>query len=769
MEYQKSESVNNKKSKVELLSPAGDMECLKAAIAAGADAIYLGGNRFGARAFAGNFDKEQLLEALRLAHFWEKKIFLTVNTLTKDEELDELVDWLTPFYEAGLDGLIIQDLGVLEKCRKAFPGMLLHASTQMTVTEPETALFLKSLGVSRIVPARELSLEEIIHLKKETQLELETFIHGALCYCYSGQCLFSSFLGQRSGNRGRCAQPCRLPYEILVKEQANKKSGKKNAQSYPMSLKDLCVLEFLPKLLDAGIDSFKIEGRMKSPEYVAGVTAMYRKYIDLYEKDPMHWKVEEKDLELLSGLYVRSKLSGGYYDKHNGQEMITLEKPGYRGCSDQVLEKIREKYMKNMPTRPVNMHIELVPGQASRLLVSCGEYQVAREGMEVMHAQKKPLSEMDVRKQLQKLGGSSFSLMSLTVNMEHDSFLPVSAINELRRTALDALYEEMTASFVRSSIDAKPEEDSPLSCKEQILKKAPLKEHSLREAETDFYASALDLDQACAVLQSKEIKRLYLSADAILTGQEEQFLQNLRARKSGDADFTFFLMLPTILRSYSEKYMRQLLEWIGREDHEKLVDGLMAGSLSGVLLSKKLGWEKLLSLQHTAYVFNEETWKFYMGHFAPDTYTVPLELNRKEYGRLPVQNQEISIYGRVPMMVTANCVRKTAGICKVKHTQDSLENSRGTRCFDFSLSDRYQAHFPVLVNCRHCMNTIYNSVPLSLHQYVDEIKQKHPRALRLDFTTETAGETTQLIRYFTNAIGMPPKSYTTGHYKQGVQ
>ena len=198
----------------ELLAPAGTMDCLKAAIAAGADAVYLGGQRFGARAFAGNFSREELLEGLSLAHLWNRKIYLTVNTLTKQDELSGLCDWIAPFYEAGLDGVIVQDMGVLEKLRKNFPGMELHASTQMTVTESRSALFLKSLGVCRIVPARELSLEEIRLLKEQTGLAMEVFIHGALCYCYSGQCLFSSFLGGRSGNRGRCAQPCRQPYTV---------------------------------------------------------------------------------------------------------------------------------------------------------------------------------------------------------------------------------------------------------------------------------------------------------------------------------------------------------------------------------------------------------------------------------------------------------------------------------------------------------------------------------------------------------------------------
>ena len=276
--------------KPELLAPAGNMECFKAAINAGADAVYIGGQKFGARAFAGNFTDEEVIEAIRLAHFWNKKVYLTVNTLLKDDEIRELVSYLKPFYEAGLDAVIIQDMGVLRLCRQHFPGLSLHISTQMTVTESGAANLLKELGAERIVPARELTLDEIQKLKKESGLEIETFIHGAMCYCYSGQCLFSSFLGGRSGNRGRCAQPCRQPYQTSLQ-----KKGKKE-EHYPLSLKDMCVLPILPRLIAAGIDSFKIEGRMKSAEYVAGVTAMYRKYIDLYFDSPKSFQVSKEDI-----------------------------------------------------------------------------------------------------------------------------------------------------------------------------------------------------------------------------------------------------------------------------------------------------------------------------------------------------------------------------------------------------------------------------------------------------------------------------------------
>ncbi|MBO6015326.1 MAG: U32 family peptidase, partial [Lachnospiraceae bacterium] len=267
------------------------MQCLKAAVSAGADAIYIGAERFGARAYAENFDGQGVCDAIDHAHLFGRRLYLTLNTLLKESELMEVADYVRPFYESGLDGVIVQDFGVLSVLREHFTDMELHASTQMTVTGVNGAKLLRHCGVCRVVPARELSLDEIIRIKKEADVEVETFIHGAMCYSYSGQCLFSSFLGGRSGNRGRCAGPCRLPYDVLRGEDViNKRS-----EQYPLSLKDMCVLRILPRLMESGIDSFKIEGRMKSPEYVAGVTSIYRKYMDLYDRDPLNYSVGKQD------------------------------------------------------------------------------------------------------------------------------------------------------------------------------------------------------------------------------------------------------------------------------------------------------------------------------------------------------------------------------------------------------------------------------------------------------------------------------------------
>ena len=292
----------NRHNHIEILAPAGSYESLTAALAAGADAIYAGGMRFGARAYAGNLDEEQYLRAIDEVHLQQRKIYLTVNTLLKDYELAELYEYLLPYYRQGLDAVIVQDLGVFSFIREVFPDLPVHVSTQMTVTGEYGAEFFGRKGATRIVPAREISLEEVRRMKERTGLEMECFVHGAMCYCYSGQCLMSSMIGGRSGNRGQCAQPCRLPYSV---------EGKKPQDL--MSLKDLCTIEMIPDLIEAGIDSFKIEGRMKQPEYVYTVVRMYRKYVNLYlQKGRDGFRVKPEDLKTLENAYRRRGYMKGY-------------------------------------------------------------------------------------------------------------------------------------------------------------------------------------------------------------------------------------------------------------------------------------------------------------------------------------------------------------------------------------------------------------------------------------------------------------------------
>ena len=387
--------------KVELLAPAGNAEAFYGAIHAGADAIYLGGSRFGARAYAENFSEEELVACIRYAHLFQRKVYLTVNTLVKESEFSGLYEYVLPYYRAGLDGVIVQDMGVFAYLREHFPRMELHGSTQMTITGEYGAAFLKEQGACRVVPARELSLAEIRRIKEVTGLEIECFIHGAMCYCYSGQCLFSSILGGRSGNRGRCAQPCRLPYT----------TGKHPKECYPLSLKDMCTIEYIPELLEAGIDSFKIEGRMKKPEYAAGVTAIYRKYIDRYYADSKApQKISAADMHTLSCLYIRSERQDGYYHKHNGGEMVTLDSPAYSGSDETLLQNIRKEHLEHRLTLPVSMQAEFLTGETAKLYLWTGESAVTVEGNVVEEASRQPITQENIAKQLGKLGDSHFHL-----------------------------------------------------------------------------------------------------------------------------------------------------------------------------------------------------------------------------------------------------------------------------------------------------------------------------------------------------------------------
>ena len=368
----------------EILSPAGSMESLKAAVAAGADAVYTGGTMFGARAYAHNFDTESMLEAIDYIHLHGKKLYMTVNTLLKEKEIaGRLYEYLLPFYRQGLDAVIVQDVGVLKCIRQNFPDLPIHASTQMTITGLEGAKFLEEAGAERVVTARELSIKEVKRIAEGTELEIESFVHGALCYCYSGQCLFSSFLGGRSGNRGQCAQPCRLKYRA---------EGMKK-DSHLLSLKDICTLELIPELVEAGIDSFKIEGRMKKPEYVAGVTAMYRKYTDLFKKlkkadpasAPERFKVEERDLDMLKDLYNRGGFSEGYYHTRNGKQMVTFDRPNHAGIPAVKLENKQGRIWTGRALTDLNprdiLELPLQKGQEKADNYTCGS--AAKKGEKV--------------------------------------------------------------------------------------------------------------------------------------------------------------------------------------------------------------------------------------------------------------------------------------------------------------------------------------------------------------------------------------------------
>lgn len=728
-----------RKPEVELLAPAGNFACFRAAVNAGADAVYLGGEQYGARAYAGNFSSEEIIHALHIAHMFGRKIYLTVNTLVKEGEFGELVPYIGPLYEAGLDGVILQDIGVLECLRQNFPGLALHASTQMTVTGVYGAAYLKKRGVCRVVPARELSLDEIREIKKTTGLEVECFVHGAMCYAYSGQCLFSSILGGRSGNRGRCAGPCRLPY-----------ADAKNRIQYPLSLKDMYTLPILPELIRAGIDSFKIEGRMKSPEYVAGVTSVYRKYIDRYLEAPERsYQIAPEDEQLLRQLYIRSDTCEGYYQRYHGKSMVTLAEPGYSGSSPKVLKAIQERYLDRNILLPITGTARIYAGKASELAFACGDVSVTVAGDEASPARNRPLGREEISRNLCRLGDTCFSLDDLTVDTDEASFMPVKALNELRRRAVCELEQALLnqKGIRRTGIAPVQHGESG-----QGGARTP-SERKVNE----LCVLVATQEQLLAVNSFSDIRTVFVDADL--------FLRDMGAQRSLLPGKEYFLVLPHIFRKRSYKYLPAYENLLGN------------GRFSGVLSRNfeelewlcETGYTGKICSDYTVYVWNHTSLAFLSEQL--DSVTLPLELNRKELDRLgrdPGCGVDFVLYGYIPMMYSANCVRKTLEHC----IKDAAPTDNR-----YHLTDRYRNVFAVVQNCTHCYNILYNTVPLSLHGQLGGILEKEYNRLRLDFSIEDASQTTAVIEYYAGCMAggqggscrtFPYDKFTNGHYKRGV-
>lgn len=717
--------------RVELLAPAGNYDALLGAVNAGADAVYLGGEQYGARAYADNFSRDEIISGIRLAHIYHKKIYLTINTLVKERELEGLYDFLLPFYEAGLDGVIIQDLGVLAYVRRYFPGLELHASTQMTLTGSEGVSFLKEYGVSRVVPARELSLEEIRDLK-QTGTEVEIFIHGAMCYCYSGQCLFSSILGGRSGNRGRCAQPCRLPYEI--------NGGK---ECFPLSMRDMCTIDLLPELIESGVDSFKIEGRMKKPSYVAGVTAIYRKYIDqYYEKGSIH--VSAQDRQLLSSLYIRSKIGDGYFHRHNGREMLTLESPAYSETDPGILTEIADRYVHAPEKVPVDAQIELCSGKPAKLSLRAKEDVVTCEGEIVQEAQKQPLQTEKIEQQIRKMGASLLKVQDIKVKTQGQVFLPIGAINELRRKTVLAMEDKLIAAPSREAV---PYEPYVRPQKQRLQKRAG--GENLRKPLEVCVSTWDQFDQ----IIDRGLYRIYLDSRLFLV---KETLQKKLSLKKGNTQI--YGSTPYIVREKDDKTLFDVRDAY----KEQLIQGVLIRNLESLAILKDSIAKKDLELDYGVYVWNHEALDLLSDKASG--ICLPVELNKGEWEELITygkQKMRLSavVYGRLPMMITANCLQKTSDGCRGKS---------GT----VMLKDRYGKEFPVYHDCRHCYNIVYNSVPLSLHRAFSEELQETLHC-RLDFTLETAKECLKVTEYF-QKISVQYEDpfyseYTTGHYKRGVE
>ncbi|MBP3755450.1 MAG: U32 family peptidase [Lachnospiraceae bacterium] len=687
--------------KTELLAPAGSKESFYAALSAGADAVYMAAQKFGARAYAGNFTNDEIFECADIAHLLGKRIYLTVNTLVKEKELDDLYE----FAESGVcdvcDGFIIQDLGVASFFKENKPNIPIHASTQMSVTGPYAAELLKRNGFSRVVPAREISFDEIREIYDKTGMEIECFIHGAMCYSYSGQCLFSSVLGGRSGNRGRCAQPCRLPYRLV--------SDRSGEEKYPLSLKDMCTLEILPEIINSGVCSLKVEGRMKPAEYVYGVISIYRKYLDLIDFGK-EYRIDKKDLETLSGLYVRGNLSHGYYDRHNGKEMVTVSSHGYRSDSDDKAESDNNRFksLDCIPKIKVNFSALFKKGHPASLNAFCETsdgrqaYGYA-EGEIVQQAQKTSIGRTDVIKSLKKLGNTVFSTDEdmITIDIENDVFYSLKGINELRRACLDDLSANLRVDIINN--------DS-FSCKRS--ENAENQGFSPLNDKPGMYSILIGTASQVYVIHNlydegelAEICRIYIE-ESLLMEDGSDVLSHIDA-----LNIPAFAALSQIRRKGDDISPLFIL-------YEKgVIKGFLIRTLEDLCLVRGKYSDAPIITDFNLYTYNSKASAFLDTYSFDHTY--PLELSNTECRELAASSDNVServIYGRAPLMITANCIRKTLKSCSHKPGFETIIDRKGIA-------------FPVKCDCLHCMNVIYNSVPL-LIPASDEVTS------RIEFTDE---------------------------------
>lgn len=717
--------------KLELLAPAGNFAAFQAVVNAGADAVYFGGSRFSARAYADNFTEEEVLSAIDFAHIHGKKAYMTVNTLLKEQEMEEqLYDYLLPFYEQGLDAVIVQDFGVLSFLRRHFPGLSLHASTQMTVTGAFGARFLAEQGVTRVVTARELSLREIKEIYDKGHVEIECFVHGALCYCYSGQCLLSSLIGGRSGNRGRCAQPCRLPYGCLDKNKKN--IGKK--VPYPLSPKDLCTIDNIPDLAEQGVFSFKIEGRMKQEEYAAGVTGIYRKYMDLYLKyGKESYQVSEEDRRKLFDLGNRSGFTKGYLNQWNGPDMLASDKPSHTKGRDELQKEIRENYIEKEKKETIRGRFVMKANQPVSLTVKSDSAVIQAEGDIPVKAEKQPVTEEKIREKLLKTGDTPFLFRSMDMEVEEGLFVPVSLINELRRRALKKLKQALLSPYKRQGAKVyEPVDVSGIK--------------SGRESEVKLCASVENLKQFYILLKKYEVSRIYIDSMALKRDNLPEEL-NALYQKAKDAGKELYYILPGVFRLHTAEFYGKIIKELKTDGFlVKSYDALNFLLESGILKSS-------ICLDANMYAWSNRTKDSFLKFCQRDT--IPLELNRKELKTRENRGSEMIVYGYLPMMTSVQCLEKTIQGCKKEFSLNYLKDRKG-------------AIFPVKNNCSECYNVIYNSRPLDLSGVRDELPGLGITEFRLNFTIEEPGEVEQILERWLNFLPQG-QDFTYGHYKRGVE
>ncbi len=810
--------------KIEILAPAASYEGMQAAMNAGCDAVYIGGRSFGARAFAKNPDDETMLRAIDEAHIRDKRLYLTVNTLLKEEELmDDLYNYLDKFYLQGLDAVIVQDIGVMNFIHRHFPKLPIHASTQTTITMADGISLIKELGVTRLVIPRELSFDEIRNIRDNSDIEIESFVHGALCYSYSGQCLMSSMIGGRSGNRGRCAQPCRMPYDFY---SANNKISS-DKEKYLLSPKDINMLALIPDLVEAGVNSFKIEGRMKRPEYAALVSSIYRKYVDYYlehgesqYRQLIESKGYEQDMLDLMDIYNRGGFSQGYGRTYHGKDMMSMDRPNHSGVyvgelTDKNKRQVEITFEENVNAQDV---LE-IRGKDGESIYEFTLKDPLRAGKSLWANGGNKLDDIKVGESVYRTRNNRLLDRITRDYIENDSKQGIKA----HLTARVGKRLELTLTY--KGISSTTYNDKVQSAKNQPMTRDKIQVQISKMGDTPYYLDEFEVDMddnifipvgwlneirrdAVELLQKAVIGKYTRTKNDLLAYKdgsnnekrkspeenskigltlsiqtEDQFdgaldIEEVTAihaqydrfslgklivmsKKAAGLDKKFYISLPQICRlSVYKKIEKDLITLMD----EETVTGFVAKNLEEVALLKRYNNKEII-LNYNVYLFNSEARDFYK-RSGFDHYTASVELNYQELKKLGTEDCDLVAYGHLPLMVSAQCLYESTGKCKACKAEENRTDY---------LIDRLGEKFYVQTNCKSCYNTILNGKFLSLLNHLDEIRSLKPKNIRLDFTIEDKDKVWSVTNAFVNVFyrGENPEKYmtqdyTTGHFRRGV-
>ena len=794
----------------ELLSPAGSMESLKAGIQNGADAIYLGGSSFGARAAATNFDNDELIEAVKYAKLRDVNIFVTVNTSIKETEIEDLISYTDFLYKIGVDAIILSDIGIAEVLRKRYPNMELHASTQISAHSLNDVLELKQVGFDRVVIARELGIEEIKEICDNVDIDIEVFIHGAICVSYSGQCLMSSMLGDRSGNRGRCAQPCRQSYKLI-----NKTTGKiiNVNGNYLLSPKDLCSIENIEKILDTGVKSLKIEGRMNRPEYVAVVTSRYRKAIDKITTDK---KTLKEDLEAI----FNRKFTSGYLMSKNGSDIINLDKPNnvgvkvgevlsfnlkknklkiklsgklskgdginlgggnigriikdgeifdcgvagdiveidfiknikpktpvYKTSDKQLVDNANKSFKEGIENKKINLKCEIFIKVGYKIKFNLENIEIFSD--EIIEKANNKEAEIDkIIERLSKTGGTPYNFIFNNIFVDKNAFIPVSVLNNLRRKAIEK-YEEYRLDFSAKRIIYPYDNYSYLKGEKVFNGKITLKVHNNSQLDTILENPNI----------SEFVKEIYTEDFTLLEKYYSKF-------KTLGINIIYSAL--GVIRNEEYYVLEKYLSKINSDIFNKVQISTWG---SKNFFKSKFGTKKF-NIDTYFNIYNSYSLKFFEKYFDAEDITISQEINKFEIKNLLDKSKErnsnvdMIIYGHTRSMLTEYCAM---GVL----TKDCHKDRRCSECArsDYILKDNENREFRLFQDI-FCRTEIRNHLTLDLRENIKEIFELGIDRVRLDFTYENSDMVYSILKECINFLKyqkiIKNSSAFKGHYVNSV-